>query len=143
MIILPTRRRLERHREALYGHLHTIIQHASVHQVEDIMQQIHGINLKLKTYFKRHESKEIFTDNDKNSFVGMIVLVSSVFTLIIVIAYMFITEKFLVRPITQVTEEAVKFVDKTFDVVAVVKHFLNHDAINVTRFLHRATPHPV
>ena len=66
MILLPTRRRLERRRDTLYEHLLSIMQHASVHQVEDIMRQIHGINLKLKTYFQRelrHEPKEIFADD--------------------------------------------------------------------------------
>ena len=66
MILLPTRRRLERRRDALYHHLQSILQHASIHQVENIMQQIHGINLKLKTYFQRelkHEPKEIFPDD--------------------------------------------------------------------------------
>ena len=66
MILLPTRRRLERRRDALYQHLQSILQHASIHQVENIMQQIHGINLKLKTYFQRelkHEPKEIFPDD--------------------------------------------------------------------------------
>lgn len=65
MILLPTRRRLERRRDALYKHLQSIIQHASVHQVEHIMRQIHGINQKLKTYFVReHEPEEIFEDID-------------------------------------------------------------------------------
>lgn len=65
MIILPTRRRLVRRRDALYEHLESIIQCASVHQVEDIMRQIHGINLKLRTYFiKEHEPKEIFADEE-------------------------------------------------------------------------------
>ena len=66
MIILHTRRYLERRRDTLYEHLLSIMQHASVHQVEDIMRQIHGINLKLKTYFQRdlkHEPKEIFPDD--------------------------------------------------------------------------------
>lgn len=66
MILLPSSRRLERRRDALYEHLHAIMQHASVHQVEDIMRTIHGVNLKLKTYFERelkHEPKEIFPDD--------------------------------------------------------------------------------
>ena len=66
MIVLPTRRRLERRRDALYDHLLGIMQHASVHQVEDIMRQINCINLKLKTYYMReghHEAKEIFPDD--------------------------------------------------------------------------------
>jgi hypothetical protein len=66
MILLPTRRRLERRRDTLYEHLLSIMQHASVHQVEDIMRQIHCINHKLKTYFTReghHEAKEILPDD--------------------------------------------------------------------------------
>ena len=67
MILLPTRRRLERRRDALYRHLHAIIKDASVHEVEDIMRKIHGINLKLRTYFIRegqHEAKELFEDKN-------------------------------------------------------------------------------
>ena len=65
MILLPTRRRLERRREKLYQSLQSILQHASVHQVECIMRQIHGINQKLKTYFVRdHEPEELFEDKD-------------------------------------------------------------------------------
>lgn len=64
MIIVPTKKRLERRRDALYKHLHSIMQYASIHQVEDIMRKIHGINLKLKTYFQRdnYEPEEIFED---------------------------------------------------------------------------------
>lgn len=63
MIILPTRRRLERRRDQLYQHLESILQHASVEQVETIMRKIHLINLRLRTYFKRdNEPKEIFED---------------------------------------------------------------------------------
>lgn len=65
MIILPTRRRLERRRDALYGHLISILQHASIHQVEDIMRMIHAINRKIKTYTQsEHEPAEIFKDED-------------------------------------------------------------------------------
>lgn len=61
MIILPTRRRLEQRRDELRVHLDSIIQHASVHQVESIMRRIHMINFKLRSYFKRdHEPEEIF-----------------------------------------------------------------------------------
>ena len=68
MIILPTRRRLERRRDALVNKLWSILQHASVCQVEDIMRQIHGINLKLKTYFiKEHDSEELFDDEETSS----------------------------------------------------------------------------
>ena len=67
MIILPTRQRLERRRDKLYAHLHAIIDCASVMQVEDIMRQIHGINLRLRTYFKPvREPDEIFNDNEDN-----------------------------------------------------------------------------
>ncbi len=64
MILLPTRRRLERRRDALYEHLESILQCASVHQVEDIMRKIHGINSKLRTYFvkEQHEPQELFED---------------------------------------------------------------------------------
>lgn len=67
MIILPTRRRLERRRDALYKQLHSILQCASVQQVEGIVRKIHSINLKLKTYFIRegqHEAEELFEDKD-------------------------------------------------------------------------------
>ena len=67
MILLPTRRRLERRRDALYNRLHAIITQASVTEVEDIMRKVHGINLKLKTYFTReghHEAEELFEDKD-------------------------------------------------------------------------------
>lgn len=67
MLILPTRKRLERRRDALYTQLHKILIRGTVHQVEDIMRQIHGINLKLKNYFTRegqHESEELFEDKD-------------------------------------------------------------------------------
>lgn len=67
MIILPARRRLERRRDALYKRLQAILTGASVHEVEDVMRKIHGINLKLKTYFTRerqHEAEELFEDKD-------------------------------------------------------------------------------
>ena len=67
MILLPTRRRLERRRDALYKYLHKIVTSASVHEVEDIMRKIHCINLKLRTYFFRegqHEATELFEDKD-------------------------------------------------------------------------------
>ena len=65
MIILPTRGRLIRRRDALYDHLQSIIHCSSIHQIEDIMKQIHGINLKLRTYFIReHEPKEVFPDEE-------------------------------------------------------------------------------
>lgn len=66
MIILPTKRRLTRKRDALYAHLQSVIQHASIHQVEDIMRDIHRINQRLLTYFRREdrpEPTEIFDDN--------------------------------------------------------------------------------
>ena len=67
MIILPTRRRLERRRDALYSHLLSVLCRASIYEVESIMRQIHIINLKLRTYFIRegqHEAAEIFEDKD-------------------------------------------------------------------------------
>lgn len=67
MIVLPTRRRLERRRNKLYQHLESILQHASVQQVEDIMRQIHIINLKIKSYFvkeRNYEPTEFFEDKD-------------------------------------------------------------------------------
>jgi len=66
MILLPTRQRLIRRRDALYKRLESCIHIASVHQVEEIMRQIHGINLKLRTYFiKEHEPKEVFCDEEE------------------------------------------------------------------------------
>lgn len=66
MIELPTRRRLERRRDALYQHLQLFLQRLSVNEVEDTMRKIHGINLKLKTYFSRegYEPEELFEDKD-------------------------------------------------------------------------------
>lgn len=66
MIVLPTRRRLERRRDALYKQLHLYLLRLPVHEVEDIMRKIHGINSKLKTYFIRegYEPTEIFEDED-------------------------------------------------------------------------------
>ena len=63
MIILPTRGRLIGRRKALYDKLDSILQCASVQQVEEIMRQVHRINLKLRTYFnKEHEQKQTLTD---------------------------------------------------------------------------------
>ena len=67
MIILPTRQRLERRRDKLYIHLHHIIDCASVCQVEDIMRQIHGINLRLKTYFKPQREPQEFIKPDEDN----------------------------------------------------------------------------
>jgi len=65
MIVLPTRRRLVRRRDTLYRQLESILQHASVSQVEDVMRRIHTINLRLRTYFQReHEPTEIFESQD-------------------------------------------------------------------------------
>lgn len=67
MILLPTRRRLLRRRDALYQRLAAVVQCGSIHQVESIMRQIHSINLKLRTYFIRaHEPKEVFPDEEEN-----------------------------------------------------------------------------
>ena len=67
MIILPTRRRLERRRDALYKYLDSIVRHATIHEVEDIMRKIHCIDFKLTTYFDRgdgYEATEIFDEKD-------------------------------------------------------------------------------
>ena len=65
MILLPTRQRLINRRDSLYRKLDSCIQIASVHQVEHIMREIHGINLKLRSYFIReHEPKEVFCDEE-------------------------------------------------------------------------------
>ena len=67
MIILPTRKRLERRRDKLYAHLESVINCATIHQVEDILRQIHVINLRLRTYFKKErEPEEYFLDNEDN-----------------------------------------------------------------------------
>ena len=67
MIILPTRRRLERRRDKLYAHLESVVNSASIHQVENILRQIHVINLRLRTYFKRErEPEEYFNDEDND-----------------------------------------------------------------------------
>ena len=66
MIILPTRRKLIKKREALYEHLYSILQYAPIQQVEEIMRRIHAINYRLRSYFRReHEPEQIFEDNDK------------------------------------------------------------------------------
>ena len=70
MIELPTRRRLERRREKLYAHLHSILQNASVVQMENIMRQIHGINLKLRIYFKggiERQPQELFINPEEDN----------------------------------------------------------------------------
>lgn len=68
MIILPTRKRLERRRDKLYAHLESIINSASIHQVENILRQIHVINLRLRTYFKREREPEEYFLEDDNDF---------------------------------------------------------------------------
>jgi len=70
MIELPTRRRLERRRERLYAHLDSILHYASVQRVEDIMRQVHSINLRLRTYFQReikNEPQELFIDPSEDN----------------------------------------------------------------------------
>jgi len=70
MIELPTLRRLERRRERLYAHLHSILQNASVVQMENIMRQIHVINLKLRIYFKggiERQPQELFIDPNEDN----------------------------------------------------------------------------
>jgi uncharacterized membrane-anchored protein len=67
MIVLPTRRRLERRRDALYKYLYKIVTSESIHEVEDIMRKIHSINLKLRTYFIRegqNEATELFEEKE-------------------------------------------------------------------------------
>ncbi len=59
MIILPTRQRLLKRREALRQHLDRIVDHASVHQVEDLMRKIHQINFKLIHYFGKNEKDSV------------------------------------------------------------------------------------
>ena len=67
MIILPTRQRLERRRDKLYTYLQSAIDTLSVSQVEQVMRQIHSINLRLKTYFNlKREPKEIFFNENDN-----------------------------------------------------------------------------
>ena len=75
MILLPTRRRLVRRRDALYEHLDSVLHSASVHQVEDIMRKIHSINLRLRTYFIREnerEPKELFEEKDPFTVQSMV-----------------------------------------------------------------------
>lgn len=67
MIILPTRQRLERRRDKLYIYLHQIINCATVCQVEEVMRQIHGINLRLKTYFKPQREPQEFIKPDEDN----------------------------------------------------------------------------
>lgn len=65
MIVLPTRRRLIRRRDALYDKLGHILRNASVMQVEAIMRQIHCINQRLLTYcINANEPKEVFHDEE-------------------------------------------------------------------------------
>lgn len=65
MIILPTQKRLSRRRDAIYEHLYSILQHASVSEVEECMRKIHRINFTIKSYFVRenHETIEVFEEN--------------------------------------------------------------------------------
>ena len=70
MIELPTRRRLERRRDRLYEYLNSILLSGSVHQVENIMREIHGINLRLRIYFKNcleRQPKELFIDPNEDN----------------------------------------------------------------------------
>lgn len=67
MIVLPTRQKLIRRRDALYERLYSILECCHYQQVEDCMRKIHGINLRLRTYFIReHEPKEVFNDEEEN-----------------------------------------------------------------------------
>ena len=70
MIELPTQRRLERRRERLYAHLESILHHASVQKVENIMRQIHCINQRLRTYFKggiERQPQELFINPEEDN----------------------------------------------------------------------------
>ena len=65
MIILPTRRRLERRRDKLYAELNLIINSAPINEIENITRKIHVITLRLRTYFKpEREPEEYFNDNE-------------------------------------------------------------------------------
>ena len=70
MIELPTRRRLMRRRDRLYTHLDSILHNASILQVENIMRQLHVINLKLHTYFNGgidRQPKELFINPNEDN----------------------------------------------------------------------------
>lgn len=70
MIELQTQRRLERRRDRLYAHIQSILHYASVVQVENVMRQIHCINLRLRTYFKGgidHQPQELFIDPNEDN----------------------------------------------------------------------------
>ena len=70
MIELPTRRRLERRRDRLYAHLESILQNASISQVENIMRQVHSINLRIRIYFNggiEHRTQELFIDPQEDN----------------------------------------------------------------------------
>jgi hypothetical protein len=69
MIELPTKRRLERRRDKLYNRLQSVLPHASIIEVEDIMRMIHIINHKLYTCFRggiERETKELFDQEDND-----------------------------------------------------------------------------
>lgn len=64
MIVLPTRRRLIRRRNALYEQLYSILSFASITEVEYIARQINIITQRINTYFiKENEPREIFEDD--------------------------------------------------------------------------------
>lgn len=63
MIILPTHKNLLKKRNELYEHMRSIVQCSSIHQIEDTMRKIHGINLKIRNYFIReYDYKETTTE---------------------------------------------------------------------------------
>jgi vacuolar-type H+-ATPase subunit C/Vma6 len=68
MIILPSRRKLQRRISQEYNTLLRIINHATVQQVEAHMRRIHLWNIKLKAYgtIQQKEPEEIFEQNDSN-----------------------------------------------------------------------------
>ena len=70
MIELPTRRRLERRRDRLYAHLDSILHNVSIHQVENIVRQIHCLNLRLRTYFNggvSRQPQELFINPEEDN----------------------------------------------------------------------------
>lgn len=64
MIVISSRRKLIRRRDALYEHLLSVVHHAPPQQVEDIMRKVHIINHRLVSYIvKENEPKEIFNED--------------------------------------------------------------------------------
>lgn len=70
MIELPTQRRLERRCERLYAYLNKILHKATIQEVENVMRQIHFINLKIRIYFKGsmdRQPQELFIDPNEDN----------------------------------------------------------------------------